>query len=219
MIATLAISQSGNIHAERLSDGQLVVRFVGSNDQDAFAALVRRHRSRVLNVCRRLLRDHHDAEDACQITFLVLLRRARSLAEPELLANWLHGVARRVAGKARAQAARQRLQETSRAADAVPDPLTDVLRRDLQSLLVTEMQRLPEKYRASLVLCYLDGKTNAEAAQQLGCPAGSMSHRLARGREMLRQRLIQVRKLRFPNVTNETELPEASFPNRSKQSC
>jgi polysaccharide export outer membrane protein len=191
MMTTHYALQAGDTRAQKTSDGQLLMRFADRNDAEAFKTLVQRHRRRVLSVCRRLLRDAHHAEDACQATFLVLLRRARSIAQPELLANWLHGVARRVAGKARVRAARQRLHEKNRAPACTPDPLADVHRRDLRSLLATEMQRLPEKYRAPLALCYLDGNTNVEAARQLRCPSGSLSYRLARGREMLRQRLIQ----------------------------
>jgi RNA polymerase sigma factor (sigma-70 family) len=176
--------------ADNTTDAELLLRFVSRNDQDAFVALVQRHRHRVLNVCRRLLRDDHDAEDACQATFLVLLRRAASIARPELLANWLYGVALRVAGKARARSMRQRLLERQCAVTHCADPLADLLRRDLGSLLVAEVQRLPKKYRAPLILCYLQGNTNAEAARLLRCPSGSMSYRLARGRELLRQRLI-----------------------------
>ena len=176
--------------AER-TDGQLLMRFVNREDLEAFKTLVQRHRPRVLTICRGLLRDAHHAEDACQATFLVLLRKARLIARPEQLANWLCGVARRVAAKARVRAARQRLHEMTRAPARAPDPLADLYRRELRSVLATEMQRLPEKFRAPLVLCYFDGNTNVEAARQLRCPSGSISYRLARGLQMLRRRLLQ----------------------------
>jgi RNA polymerase sigma-70 factor (ECF subfamily) len=145
----------------------------------------------VLAVCRRVLRDTNDADDAFQATFLVLVRKAASIAKPELLGNWLYGVAYRVAIKARANAARR--SEYERRARAMPlvDPLLDVTGRELRTVLDAEMNRLPEKYRAPLVLCYLEGKTNEEAARQLGWPTGSMSGRLARAREMLRKRLVR----------------------------
>ena len=193
MITTPKALQDGAVRAEAMSDGQLLTRFVDRKDADAFETLVQRHRTRVLSVCRRVLQDDHDAEDACQATFLVLVRRAQVIAQPERLANWLHGVALRVAGKARARAARQRRNEKNSAAERIHDPLAELQRRDLRSLLVAEVQRLPENHRAPLVLCYLEGNTNVEAARQLCCPSGSLSYRLARGRELLRKRLLQRR--------------------------
>jgi RNA polymerase sigma factor (sigma-70 family) len=172
-----------------LGDKQLLMRFVNLEDSAAFGALVERHGPMVLGVCRRVLRDAHAAEDACQAVFLVLLRRAASIARPELLAGWLYGVAMRVAGKARAGTLRRRVNEKRVVAATVPDPVVEAARRDLRSVLTAEIDRLPEKYRGPLILCYWEGKTNDEAARQLGCPPGSMSYRLARGREMLRERL------------------------------
>jgi RNA polymerase sigma factor (sigma-70 family) len=174
-----------------LSDGQLLQRFVNRHDPTAFAALVERHRPAVLRVCLRLLEDDHGAEDACQGTFLVLVRKAASIARPERLAGWLYGTALRVAGKARAKARRQRAHAQGGTAAPAPDPLADVMRRELRAVLAAEMGWLPEKFRAPLILCYWEGKTNEEAARQLGCPAGSISWRLARGRELLRQRLLR----------------------------
>jgi RNA polymerase sigma factor (sigma-70 family) len=174
---------------EALGDRQLLERFVNLQDSAAFGALVQRHGPMVLGVCRRVLRDAHAAEDACQAVFLVLLRRAASIARPELLSGWLYGVAMRVAGKARAGTVRRRAHEKRATSPAVPDPVVEAARRDLRSVLTAEIERLPEKYRDPLILCYWEGKTNDEAARQLGCPPGSMSYRLARGREMLRERL------------------------------
>ena len=175
--------------ADQVSDGQLLRWFVVWQDARAFEALVRRHGPMVLSVCRRLLGDDHDAEDAFQATFLVLARKAGVIGKPDLLAGWLYRVATRTAAKARVQAARRRFHESRAAVAPVADPLPDASRRDLGSALTAELAGLPERYRAPLVLCYLEGKTNGEAARQLGCPAGSMSSRLARGRELLRQRL------------------------------
>jgi RNA polymerase sigma factor (sigma-70 family) len=171
------------------SDRQLLERFVAGGDPAAFEALVARHAPRVRGVCRRLA-DPHVAEDAVQDTFLVLMRRAHSIDRPELLGNWLYGVAARIARKAKARGLERRSREKRGAPPSpVPDPLTEAAWRDLCALLTAEMDRLPEKFRAPLFLCYWEGKTNLEAARQLGCPAGSMSWRLARGRDMLRARL------------------------------
>jgi RNA polymerase sigma factor (sigma-70 family) len=145
----------------------------------------------VLGVCRRVLDHAQDAEDAFQATFLVLVRKAGSIGRPELLGNWLYGVAYRTARKARAQATRRCQGERGVAAMVVPDPMLEVAWRELRSVLDEELRQLPTKYRAPLVLCYLEGLTNEEAARKLGWPAGSISYRLARGREMLRERLTR----------------------------
>ncbi len=175
---------------EDQTDGQLLERFVRQQDEAAFAALVRRHGPMVLGVCRRVLDNAQDAEDAFQATFLVLLRKADSLGRPALLANWLYGVAYRTAMKARAGVLRRRHHERRAASAPRTEPAADAGRDDSSALLEAGLHGLPDKYRAPLVLCYLEGKTNAEAARQLGWPVGSMSSRLARGRELLRERLV-----------------------------
>src|SRR5262249_44467001 len=134
----------------------------------------------------------HDADDAFQATFLVLIRKAGALNMRGSLAGWLYGVAFRTALKARGEAARRRLHERQ----AAEPPRTDAAESasagpELRQVLDQELKRLPEKYRAPLVLCYLEGKTNEEAAHVLGWPAGSMSRRLAKGRELLRRRLVR----------------------------
>jgi RNA polymerase sigma factor (sigma-70 family) len=174
-----------------LTDRQLLERFVRQRDEVAFAVLVQRHGPMVWGVCRRLLDHAQDAEDAFQATFVVLLRKAGSIAKPELLGNWLYGVACRIARKARAEAARRSHHERQAAPMTTEDPLLEVAWRELRSLLDEELQRLPAKYRAPLVLCYLEGLTNEEAARRLGWPTGSISYRLARGREILRGRLTR----------------------------
>ncbi len=174
-----------------LSDGQLLERFTSFQDEAAFATLVQRHGPMVLGVCQRLLNEPHDAEDAFQATFLVLVRKAGTIAQPDLLANWLYGVAYRIAIKARATAARRREHERQAALMPLADPIPNVAWRELRTVLDAEMNLLPEKYRAPLVLCYLEGLTNEEAARKLGWPTGSMSGRLSRGRELLRKRLIR----------------------------
>ena len=161
----------------------LLARFVARRDEAAFAALVARHGPMVLATCRRLLPAGDDADDAFQATFLVLARRAGSV-RAERLAPWLHGVARRVAGRARAVAARRRGREGGDLPD-VADPPPGA-GPDLRAVIDEELARLPEKYRAPLVLCYLDGLTHLEAADQLGWPVGSVRSRLARGRDRLR---------------------------------
>ena len=172
-----------------LTDGQLLARFVATRDEPAFAALVRRHGPMVLGVCRRLLPRGPDAEDAFQATFLVLFRRARALDRGGSVANWLYTVAYHVALRARADAARRRQCER-----AVPRrdeaPAADVW-SDLRPVLDEELTRLPDKYRAPVVLCYLEGKTNEEAGRLLGCPVGTVKGRLSRARDLLRARLAR----------------------------
>ncbi len=175
--------------AER-TDRELLGRFVAGRDEGAFAALVERHGGMVLAVCRGVLHDGHDAEDAFQATWLVLAAKAAAVRWRESVGGWLHATAHRVALKARARAARRHNQERPMYAEAQAVVVaTDGERRELLALLQAEVARLPEKYRAPLVLCYLEGKTHAEAARQLACPVGSMSKRLARGLELLRRRL------------------------------
>jgi RNA polymerase sigma factor (sigma-70 family) len=173
------------------TDGRLLKRFASQQDQAAFAALVRRHGPMVLAVCRRVLGNAHDADDAFQATFLVLVRKAGAIARPELLANWLYGVAYRVAVKARANAARRSKHEQRAPVKACVDPVAEATGREVHAVLDAELRHLPEQYRAPLVLCYLEGKTNAEAACMLGWPTGSISGRLARARELLRMRLVR----------------------------
>jgi RNA polymerase sigma factor (sigma-70 family) len=169
------------------TDGQLLDAFAQNHDPNALDALVRRYASLVWGVCRRVLRDEHEAEDAFQGTFLVLVRRAAALDRRGSLANWLYTVAYHLALRARLQTARRRVQEKEAADMATPE--ADTFHRELSDLLDEELHLLPDKYRQPLVLCYLQGKTNEEAAQELGYPAGSMSRHLTRGRDLLRERL------------------------------
>ena len=173
-----------------LTDGQLLGRFVENRDEAAVAALVRRHGNMVWAVCRRILRDRHDAEDSFQAAFLVLVRKAASIAPREMVANWLYGVARQTALNARSKKAKQRLREkqvSDMPAPAVRPELWD----DLQPILDDELSRLPEKYRSAIVLCDLEGLTRKQAAAQLGCPEGTIASRLATARNRLAQRLRQ----------------------------
>jgi RNA polymerase sigma factor (sigma-70 family) len=172
-----------------LTDGQLLERFLRQHDEDAFAALVKRHGPMVLGVCRRILGDADDADDAFQATFLVLVRRAAAVQPPEMVANWLYGVACQIARKARARALRRRARERQVAAMPEPHAARTEVWDELRPLLDRELRRLPDRYRAPLVLCDLEGKTRKEAARQLGWPEGTVSGRLSRGRALLARRL------------------------------
>ncbi|HYV36173.1 MAG TPA: RNA polymerase sigma factor [Gemmataceae bacterium] len=174
-----------------LSDGQLLESFVAHRDEDAFAALVRRHAPMVWGVCRRILHSHHQAEDAFQATFLVLVRKAASVVPREMVANWLYGVAYQTAFKARAMAAKRGARERQVMHMPEPKVAEHHLWNDMQHLLDQELSRLPEKYRMPVVLCELEGKTRKEAAKQMGVPEGTVASRLARGRTMLAHRLAR----------------------------
>src|SRR6266404_1065918 len=139
-----------------MTDGQLLECFLAYRDEAAFAALMRRHGPMVFGVCRRVLCNAHDAEDAFQATFLVLVRKARSVGRPELLGNWLYGVAYRTAMAARRAAAKRRAKEREM---AKPEAVEEDGWQGLASLLDRELSQLPEKYRVAIVLCDLEGKT------------------------------------------------------------
>jgi RNA polymerase sigma factor (sigma-70 family) len=174
-----------------LADEQLLERFLTEGCEAAFTALVRRHGPMVLGLCRRVLHHSQDAEDAFQATFLVLIRKAGSLRQRALLGNWLYGVAFRTARKARALAARRRGQERPLAEVGAAEPVPDLVWRDVRAVLDEEVQRLPARYRDPLVLTYLEGQSNQEAARRLRCPVGTVKGRLARARELLRTRLAR----------------------------
>jgi RNA polymerase sigma factor (sigma-70 family) len=174
-----------------LSDGQLLQRFALRTDQAAFATLVQRHGPLVLGVCRRVLQHDQDTEDAFQATFVVLARKASSISKHESVASWLYKVAYRIALRARADKARRQTHEQRTPPRPEYPALGDVVQRELQQILDEEVQRLPEKYRAPILLCYLQGQTNEEAAGVLRCPTGTVKIRLLRGREMLRKRLLR----------------------------
>ena len=178
------------------SDGQLLELFAAERAEAAFAALVRRHGPMVLGVCRRVLGNLHDAEDAFQATFLVLQRRAGSLEGRATVGNWLYTVAYHVALRARAGAARRREQERQAVIETRPEDRDEAGDRDLRQVIDEELARLPEKYRAPVVLCYLEGKSNEEAARLLGWSLRSVTGRLARARGALHKRLAR-RSLAF----------------------
>ncbi len=181
---------SSTARLDNLSDRALIECFTSQGDDDAFAALVRRHGPMVLRVCQCVLQDAHTAEDTFQATFLVLSRKAASLRCADTLGGWLHGVAFRLAQNARTQRARRQKHESQvvveRQAD---DPLAELTVREAQAILDEELARLPEKYRAVLVLCCLEGRTREEAARQLGWSSSLVKSRLEQGRERLRSRL------------------------------
>ena len=173
------------------SDRDLLARFVGAEDEAAFTLLVERHGPMVLSLCRRVLRRGDDADDACQATFLVLARKAGSLRKQESLGSWLHSVAYRVANNLRRQQARRQRREQAHARPAAQEDDGDITWRELRGVLDEELERLPPRYRTPLILCYLEGKTRDEAAQQLGSSSGALHGLLERGRKMLRDRLTK----------------------------
>ena len=152
------------------SDAALLREFVSQKSEDAFAAILQRHGPLVLAVCRRTLRDNTDAEDAFQATFLVLARKAGSIRTQETLPAWLHRVALNISRTIKRAAARRQAHERQVADMAQASPRDDVELRDWQSVLHEEVDQLPEKYRIPVVLCYLQGLTQEEAARRLGWP-------------------------------------------------
>src|SRR5262245_18438322 len=177
--------------ADDLADGELLRRFVARRDEAAFEALARRHAPMVWAVCGRALDESPDVEDAFQATFLVLVRKADAIVAEDLVGNWLYAVACRVTAGARAEAAWRRARQKEMPDMPAADAGEELALRDLRLVLDEELSRLPERYRAPLVLCYLQGKSYEEAARLLGCPAGTVSGRLARARRLLRGRLAR----------------------------
>jgi RNA polymerase sigma factor (sigma-70 family) len=189
----------GRPSAAEALDEQLLSRFIATREEAAFEALVLRHGPMVLGVCRRIVLNPADAEDAFQATFLVLARRAGSIRQPERLGNWLYGVANRTARAARNATRLRACREKELAEMPADQPLDEHARQELRWTLDEELVRLPEKYRLPLVMCYLEGRTKEETAKALGWPHGTVSTRLARGRELLRTRLAR-RNLTVPAV-------------------
>jgi RNA polymerase sigma factor (sigma-70 family) len=194
--------------AKHESDSILLERYVTRGEEAAFVDLVKRHGPRVEGTCRHVLRDEHEIEDVYQATFLVLARKADGIPWQESVGSWLCAVAHRLALHARADGSRRRRRETPFAtlglANGSPEhegrlpekyhplanPLHEIDRRDLRQVLDDELRHLPEKYRAPVVLCDLEGRTHQEAALELGWPSGSISRRLVRARALLRRRLV-----------------------------
>jgi RNA polymerase sigma factor (sigma-70 family) len=177
-----------------LTDAELLSRFVDrceGSAEPAFALLVQRHGPMVLRVCRSVLRDEHDALDAFQATFLILIRRAAAVRQRGSVGSWLYGVALRVSSRARAAMARRRKHEARAARFAAHRSADEPNPRELAAVLHEELGSLPERYRAAVVLCYLECQTCESAARQLGWPVGTVKSRLARGRRRLLDRLIR----------------------------
>ncbi len=193
-----------------MGEGQLLERFAAKRDATAFETLVSRHGPMVLGTCRRMLADPHDVEDAFQATFLVLARRAGSIRDADRLGPWLHGVARRVAARSRALSARRNARERPGGEDLAVEAPDASEAAELRVVLDEELARLPEKYRAPLVLCYLEGLTHDEAAQHLRWPVGTVRSRLAGGRDRLRARLT--RRGLSPSAAVPAVLPRVSMP-------
>jgi len=196
-----------------LTDGQLLERFAtdrGEGAELAFAALVERHGPMVLRVCRGVLGDAHDAQDAFQATFLVLVRRARGLWVRDSLGPWLHQVAHRTATCARSNIARRRRHE--REAAGIPREDRPRPADDLARLLHEEVDRLPGRYRAAVVLCDLEGRTHEQAARHLGWPVGTVKSRLTRGRDRLRDRLTRRGLAPGAGVLVVSSIADASLP-------
>jgi RNA polymerase sigma factor (sigma-70 family) len=175
-----------------LSDGQLLEDYLSHRDEAAVAALVRRHGPMVWGVCCRILSDNHDAEDAFQATFLVLVRKAMSVQPREMVGSWLYGVARQTALKARSLTVRRRAREKQVTPMPQPQarPEPDFW-HDVTPWIDSELGRLPQKYRAVIVLCDLQGRSRKEAAHQLQIPEGTLSSRLTTARALLAKRLAR----------------------------
>jgi RNA polymerase sigma factor (sigma-70 family) len=174
-----------------LADGVLLDHFVSNGDQGAFTALVDRHGPMVLGVCRRVLRRAHDAEDAFQAAFLVLARKVPSIRKRNALASWLHGVAYHVAANLRRAESRRGVVQALRPDFIQADVVEEVSWREVRAAIDEELALLPQRYRAPLVLCYLEGKTRDEAALSLGWSEATFRGRLERGRDALRARPIR----------------------------
>jgi RNA polymerase sigma factor (sigma-70 family) len=173
------------------ADAVLLKRFTAQREEAAFAALVRRHGPMVLGVCRRLLQHEQDAEDAFQAVFCVFARKAGAIRRGTAVGGWLYAVAWRIARKAKALQVRRHMRESELPDFPAPDKPPEWEWRDLWPILEEEVNRLPKRYRQPFVLCHLEGKTNQEAAAELGCPPGTVSSRLTRARERLRARLTR----------------------------
>jgi RNA polymerase sigma factor (sigma-70 family) len=173
----------------RLRDRELLEGFAKKRDEEAFVMLVRRHGPMVLRVCLGVLDNEHDAEDAFQATFLVLSRKASAIKKQESIGSWLFGVANHAATNLKRNLARRRRHEKQVREPSVAGPLAALTMREAQTILNQELARLPEKYRAPLVLCTLEGLTRDEAAHQLGLRLGTLKNRLEQARKRLRGRL------------------------------
>jgi RNA polymerase sigma factor (sigma-70 family) len=204
-------------------DRQLLDRFARQHDQEAFSALVERHGPMVLRLCRRLLVDDQEADDAFQATFLVLARKIPNLAEHASVAPWLYGVAYRIACRARSAGVRRRVLDWEPVDQTNPGPPAEASWREVCGALDEELQQLPDRQRAPLILCYLQGRTRDEAAQQLGWSLGTLKRRLEEGREALRGKLLR-RGLQLATLLAVLEvtanpLPAALLSRTTQTAC
>jgi RNA polymerase sigma factor (sigma-70 family) len=202
-------SLAGSQPTRDLSDGQLLHLYCSQHSQEAFAVLLGRHRQLVWNVCRYVLRHHQDAEDAFQATFVVLARKAGSIRKQESLASWLHGVAYRIALRARRDAARRHARDRQAKPMAQDQPVSEKAWNDLQAALTAEVECLPAKLKAPFVLCHLEGKSMAEAAEQLGWKPGTVSGRLTEARKALEKGLAR-QGVALPAVLTAAALSQGS---------
>jgi RNA polymerase sigma factor (sigma-70 family) len=173
----------------QLPDDQLLYNFLSGADEAAFAALVKRHGPMVFGVCQSVLGHAQDAEDAYQATFLMLARKGASIQKKRSVAAWLHSVAVRLARKHKAT--RQPLHPRASAPSLPPSPVDELSWREVRQIVHEEIGRLPKSYQLPLILCYLEGQTQDEAARRLGWTAGTFKGRLDRGREALRRNLTR----------------------------
>lgn len=185
-----ATSLAGDTCDDKTSDRTLLARFAHNRDEAAFEQLVRRHQTLVLGVCRRHLRHEEDVEDAFQATFLVLAAKADKVRWQASIANWLYGVALRIARKAAGRRGKRQRRERTDMETVAQAELCEVADHHAAQILDEELSRLPEKYRAPLVLCCLEGRSRREAAEQLGLSEQAVKGRLERGRKKLRVRLM-----------------------------
>jgi RNA polymerase sigma factor (sigma-70 family) len=192
---------------DAVSDGRLMDLFLLDRDEAAFAEIVRRHSAMVLGVCQRVLHNAHDAEDCFQAAFLVLARKAATIQPREMVGNWLYGVAYRTALEARKLSARRREMERKKPIQPPVNPSHEHW-QELRPVLDLEVSRLPDKYRAVLIACDLEGMTRQEAAEQLGLPEGTVASRLSRARAMLAKRLAKY------SLAMDTSLLIAVFAER-----
>ena len=190
-LATLVhlLQQSSLHHGGAAADAELLGRFVAQRDEAAFEALLRQHGPMVLGVCRRVLHNEADVEDCFQATFLVLVRRAAYIRPRSMVGNWLHTVARNAALKAKAMRNLRHKKEKAAAVEKARKSADH--NHHLEELLDQELESLPDKYRAAIILCDLESLTIAAAATRLGCPQGTLNARLVRGRAMLGKRLLR----------------------------